>query len=1020
MKITDINILKKENNYKSVVNHSLIYNCDKIKLFFKIVLVLAFLSTRVYSQNYVELAEAMELYNSNHFIEARERFVDASMKYDVDENLIVTSKYYAAECLLQLGLFNGVIEEYEHFTRKYRYSNFRAEAIFKLGTTYFQVEDYFKAREKLLIMVDEYPHNEKVGIAYYWVGQTYAHENKYLEAEEFLLKALSFDKNGLNVDYSIYSLAYIYEKQGKHKDAVTYYDELLAFYPESKLLPSAQLRIGGSYFKLKEYDMAILELTDPLIDDLPIKEQTEAGHLLANSFFRLGQYGKAEETFRDVLNKNSSENIERELKFGIAWVDFQQQNYEKAYNQFKELASGSDNDSLSIKSLYWSGESKRYLGETSSAEKIYNSFLKKYQTNYYSDAVQLSLGIIQFNRKELKKASENLIAVSNSSNNLYISRALILLGEINLEYKNYSEAESYFGKVEKISLLSQSISNRALLGFGVSKYYLKKYDEAIVNLNELAARAREFESRTVNFYLAETYFASGDFRKAQQHYYRVDIGNDYIGNSALYGMAYSYFNLKDYGNSAYYFKEYIAKNKGNTEGIDAQLRLADSYFGIKNFDLASAEYENYFSKYSGRSGNDFVLYQYGQSLFKSGNIRAAISKLDLLLTKFTKSKYRDDSRFLIGWIHFQKNDFKSAILNYKRLITDYPKSPIIPIAYYSIGDSYYNIAEYDSSIVFYLKIIDDYPQTQFVYDAISGIQYSFLALDRPDDAVSLINTYIAKYPNMKNSDRILMKKGEIYFGYGNYKAAMIGYSEMINSCPNSELIPEALFWMGKSALLLKETAEATEYFQEVVNKYILSNYGIESIVELGEIYSDKSEFKKEAEFYAEILPKISASPKAEEILFHQGIAYLNDKNETGAYKSFNEIITYYDKTLFSDKAKIEIANLEISNKRFAVAENLFNEVAENRNDDIGAKAQYYLGVARFEQKKYDSAISALVRVRTVFATYDEWYTKSLIKLGDSYVEIKDKSNARKMYKAVIKNHPRDEYGKEAKRKLNRV
>ncbi len=89
-------------------------------------------------------------------------------------------------------------------------------------------------------------------------------------------------------------------------------------------------------------------------------------------------------------------------------------------------------------------------------------------------------------------------------------------------------------------------------------------------------------------------FAAKDYRKAQQHFYRVETGDDLIGKSALYGMAYSYFNLKDFGNSAYYFKEFIAKYPNCDELIDAQLRLADSYFGMKNFDFANVEYEKIF------------------------------------------------------------------------------------------------------------------------------------------------------------------------------------------------------------------------------------------------------------------------------------------------------------------------------------------------------------------------------------------------------------------------------------------
>ena len=105
---------------------------------------------------------------------------------------------------------------------------------------------------------------------------------------------------------------------------------------------------------------------------------------------------------------------------------------------------------------------------------------------------------------------------------------------------------------------------------------------------------------------------------------------------------------------------------------------------------------------------------------------------------------------------------------------------------------------------------------------------------------------------------------------------------------------------------------------------------------------------------------------------------------------------------------------------FENSEFLFKDLSESRSDDLGAKAQYYYGVTLFDQEKYTDAISAFVRVRSVFSSYEEWYYKSLMKLGDCYVELNDKKNARDMYRAVIKKHKNDSLGKEANDKLKKL
>jgi TolA-binding protein len=110
----------------------------------------------------------------------------------------------------------------------------------------------------------------------------------------------------------------------------------------------------------------------------------------------------------------------------------------------------------------------------------------------------------------------------------------------------------------------------------------------------------------------------------------------------------------------------------------------------------------------------------------------------------------------------------------------------------------------------------------------------------------------------------------------------------------------------------------------------------------------------------------------------------------------------------------------MSRGEYAKAEDLFMTLGETRMDDIGAQAQFLYGVVLFDQDKINDAISAFVRVRSVFSSYGNWYARSLLKLGDCYTKLNDKRNAREMYRAVIKNHPQDELGAEARKKLNQL
>lgn len=973
--------------------------------------------TAIAQSSMSKFVEAKDLFENKDYAHAAELFQSVAGSDDVDNVITSTSSYYAALCMLNMNQIQGAISEFEYFIDEYEFSSFRDDALFKLGSLYFELGQHRNCRNTFVELINTYPESEYYGSAYYWIGKSYSEENRFAEAEEFLTQAISNRSDNNFVDYSLYALANLYEETNQYESAVTYYDELLAYYRSSELAPYAQLRIGASYFKLKEYDKAILELSDPLINQLPQEEYNEANYLLASSFFRLKEYENAAATYRKLLSNSPDENVAREVEYGLAFISFQMRSYGEAFKTFDQL-SKSHSDSITVNSLYWKAEAKRYLGDYDAAGKYYSEFLNKYPNHKLAGSVKFNLGILEFNRKKYANAERHLIEATTSSEKEVQAKAFTLLGEISLQKKDFQSAEMYFQNAVKISLLMEDIAQAAILGLGVTQYFLGKYDDAVLNLTDLSVRHQRFQKSKVNFFLAESYFAKKSYNDAIKHYHRVEDDNPELTRQALYGKSYSYFNLKDFPNSVFYFKEYLSKYPNGKNILDAKLRLADSYYGIKEFDKASKIYAEVFSTDLRELNNDYAYYQYAQALFKAGKSSDAVRRFDELQTKFRNSRYADDAQYLIGWIYFQQNDFSKAIENYQEIFNRYSRSPLIPIAIYSIGDCYYNLGEYDSALESYLLLIERYPNTQFVFDAVNGIQYCYIALDQPEKAIDVIDNYVAANPNSEYGDDILMKKGEIYYTLGQYEKAQSGYTDFLEKYPNSAYASEAYYWLGKSASNLDQNDEAMGYFQIVVDRYIKSKYSVDAVIELGKILVEKGNYRAALDLYNRATGSINEQKRIPEIMFEKALAQVKLEDTQSAYETFFEIINYYNGTIFSAKSKIELGLLEIKRENYENAETYFRDLGENRLDDIGAHAQFLYGLSLFEQKKYNEAISAFVRVRSVFSTYDLWYTRSLIMLGDCYAKLNDKKNAREMYRAVISKHSRDELGAEARRKLN--
>ncbi len=963
-------------------------------------------------------SEAMNAYNNKEYAKAGTLFQKFFSGYKLTDGLYATAKYYSADALMKLGEFNAAAAGFEFFVNHFSWSGFTDDALYNLGLIYYKEGEYTKSRERFKRIIDEYPESGHTGSAYYWVGETYSKQNKLEDAIVFLKDAINKHPYNKYIDYSIYTLARIFEKIGDYKSAEKYYDNLLSYHADSPLATAAHIRIGICYFKLKEYNSSVLELNDPVLKDLPANVYSQSLYLLANSYYRLKDYSNAEKVYLEILKRYPFSSEVRDAKYGLAWTYFQEKKYNEAYRIFNNLSEG--NDSLAVNSFYWKAESKRYAGQQEAAFKIYQEFLQKYPNNKLMKGVEYQLGLLYYNSKNYNLAEKYLKSSINTSENSVKARAYTVLGEMKLIQKEFEAATNYFEDAMNVQGISENLINRSMLGLGAAYYFLHKYNNAITNLSDINFRDPDFEKDKVNFYMAESYYSMGNYKDAISRYDNVSSRNSELAGMSLYGKAYCYYELKEYNNAARVFSEFIGKYPDSHRALDARLRLADSYYGSKNFAAAGKIYRELIHYDRRFLDNPYDYYQYAQALFKANDFQQAINVFSDLQKKFPNSEYADKSLYFIGWIYFQQGNYNAAIAGYQNVLNKYPNSSIGALIYYSIGDCYYNLGNYDSAVVNYQQVMVEYPSSNHVYDAVTGIQDSYVAEGHPEKAIKFINQFVNQNPGLSFADQIFFQKGNIYYSIGDYKNASQSYKDFIADYPRSKLVPQAYYWVGKSEENLKQYKDAIFSFNQVFNTYPESESAAASAIELGNIYNVQKNYKAALNIYDQALAKLPSKLRFPEIMFMKGMTMLSKKDSSNAVNVFSQLIKKYSGTIFSEKSKLELGLISFDAGQYDVAIPYFQDLAQNRTDAIGAQAQYYYGLVLYNQKDYNDAITAFVRVGTIFPAYDEWVTKSNLKLGDCYIKLKDNRKAREMYRIVYSKHRGDKYGKEALRKLRSV
>ncbi len=868
------------------------------------------------------------------------------------------------------------------------------------------------------MLIYQYPGSDYVGSSMYWIGESYAAEGKLDEAIDFLTQAIEDKSSNRFRDHSLYALASVYEKMKDYQNAVKYYDQLLTYHSSSPLALQAQVRIGVCYFYLKDYYNSILELKNPALQDLPKENLAEALYLLANAHYRVEEYAEAATTYSEIIDNFPRTPVYRDAQYGLAWSYFQQSKYNEAYTVFNNLSQG--DDSTAIKSFIWKGESKRYSGNTNEALIIFQDFLKRYPDHPSASLVESLIGLIYFDQNKFELSSQYLANATSSDDPVTRAKAFTMIGEIELRNKNYVKARGNFEPAIRITEAENEVHQRALLGMGVSLYHLGDYEQATDYFRNAESINPSFEPDKINFYMAESYFSLGKYQEALSRYNSIKSNEAEYVQQLTYSKGYCHFNLGSYSNAAYQFAEFIDRYPNDFRITDAKLRLADSYYGARNFAAASRIFKQLFQSGKYSSDDPYAYYQYAQALYKSGETNAAITEFRNLQQKFPDSKYAESSLFTVGFIKFQEGEFEDAITDFRYVLQIYKNSALTPVVFYSIGDAYFNLGMYDSAIVNYRNVLTKYPSSEYVFDAINGMQYSYVAMGKSDEAINLIDRYTSQNPNLKFSDLIFFKKGEIYYSQRDYQNAKTSYQEFLVKYPRSSLVPEAYFWLGKSSQNLKQDDEAIFYFTKVFESYPGSESAAVSVIELGKMYEANGNYQASIEVLEQASTKLKDSPRLPEVLFIKGTAYVKMDNIQKAYGTFEELAMYHRETIFADQAKFEMGLIDMAAGRYDAANKNFLDVAEKRTDDLGARSQYYYGLSLFDQAKYSESISALVRVRTVYSQYEPWLSRSYLLLGDCYVKLNDKRQAEEMYRVVVTKHKGNELGEEARQKISKL
>lgn len=353
---------------------------------------------------------------------------------------------------------------------------------------------------------------------------------------------------------------------------------------------------------------------------------------------------------------------------------------------------------------------------------------------------------------------------------------------------------------------------------------------------------------------------------------------------------------------------------------------------------------------------------------------------------------------------YNKSQYRQVISLLNNFISKTKSDDFLPYALYTRALAYYQMKEYNKAINDFVKITKDYKyMDELNADALMALAETYKQQRAFNLAIITYEEVEKKYPDKEEEAQT--QKAWAYYLSGRTDNAKDILGKMIDSDSKLDSL-EKIYVLASMYKDEKKYKEAVDTFKKISKDSILAN---DVYYQIGDVAMAVERYDKAVEFFRNVESRA---------------AYFNRQNNLKEVAWYKMAIAYYNLDKFyesrivsedflrkfpSSSLKRDVEQLILlSYLRQEKIDNLLNfydtlsfQASKKSNFDIDNMIGNYF----FDQGQYDKALSFYSKI--VDLKGNNYRTKDLFNLANSYFFLDDYGQAQEYYKMILKKHPND-------------
>jgi len=937
--------------------------------------------------------------------------------------------FYAAEAESRLGNTQKAVGLYNQLVqnKKLAKSTLLPEALFAIGFSYEELKQPKLASENYEVLIAEHSKHPLVRDANVRLGEIALQMDKPDQAAaryEKVIASPDFKKSPL-ADYIYSRYAFALAKSGQYAKSSDAYKQLSAMFPNSKYAQNASLSMAQTLMRDKKYPQAEEAFKQVLAGK--DTKAIEAAHWLCQIAVLQNRKDQMVPIAREALSwaaqippkeltplaKSQLALLKMDLADGLFTTA---DGKTEARKLFEQVALETNDEAIAARATYNSAFSALQTGDLPEALRWAEAFEKKFP----KDELVIDVAYVR-------------------------AEALLQRGE-------HSAASDAF---EKLVVSAKDHPSRVAWELrGITAQYLSgQPDKALVRLDRLFQAEKDPAIAGNPAILAEARFLQGAcLLKMAKPDESIDALQKSLQVSSNWGqadevllvLAQAYESKQDKVNAKTILERLLKEYPKSRFKTQAEFRLGQLSAQAGKVQEAIRWYESVIAQAADVNLRDFAKFDTAYLLIQQNQYQQAQPLVQQVIASTKNVGLAQEARIANAICMRQAGQLQESIEALTRLIEQGPTKGALVKALYELGVNYVAAQNFEPAVAVFDRIEKEFPEYALMDRVLFERAWAMKELGQIEQANRAFRAIAEKYPESSVAAESYFHVGQAEFENSSFETAVKAYTVAAKKSSSKELQEKSLYKIGLAQYQQGLYEQAAKQFGKQIADFPKGDLVLDARLMIAECA-----FK--AQQYASAMIHYDSARKAIENAQDQvgiqeqvrALIYLHGAQTASELKKWADVDAWVSKmaSVVPDSNLLPIAKYEqavaLQNlKKPDEALKLFESLAEEQRNDLGARSRFMEGELYFAQKDYAKAVQTFQKAMFGFGgaqapgEVKNWQARSAyeagrcseVLIGELTGERRKKAieTAKSFYDFLLSNHPDHELAQQAQDRINEL